>query len=37
MTKFYQDGSHNSLLADVFAGPPVTSVWKQPAGSWVEW
>jgi hypothetical protein len=21
----------------IFAGAPVTSVWKQPAGSWVEW
>jgi hypothetical protein len=37
MTKTYASSPHLKPLADIFAGPPTTSVWKQPAGSWVEW
>lgn len=30
-------GESTGDLKRVFAAPPATSVWKQPAGSWVEW
>ena len=37
MGGFYSDPQHLAPLKDAFAGPPVTSVWKQPAGEWREW
>lgn len=39
MAKFYSnvEGMAASGIYDVFAGKPATSVWKQPAGEWVEW
>ena len=37
MGKFYGDPKHVAPLGPVFAAPPAASVWKQPAGSWVEW
>jgi hypothetical protein len=35
--EFYSKGEDMSALMAIFAGPPAASVWKQPAGSWVEW
>jgi hypothetical protein len=37
MARAYADRAHLAPIADVFLGPPTTSTWKQPAGSWVEW
>ncbi len=37
MTEHYNDKTHMSGLAGVFAGAPDTSVWEQPAGHWSEW
>lgn len=37
MAKFYGNGEATAALYDVFASKPATSVWKQPAGEWVEW
>lgn len=37
MGKFYSDPKHTAALKNVFTAAPVASVWKQPAGSWVEW
>jgi hypothetical protein len=37
MAKFYADTTAAQGLYRVFTAPPVTSIWKQPAGQWVEW
>lgn len=36
MAKFYQ-GAGEGMLADIFTGAPDPSMWKHPAGTWVEW
>jgi len=36
MTSFYSEGKATALY-EQFAAPPVTGLWKQPAGQWVEW
>jgi hypothetical protein len=37
MGRFYSDPKHMAPLGSIFTGPPQTSTWKRPAGSWVEW
>jgi hypothetical protein len=37
MGRFYADPKHLAPLGSIFTGPPQTSTWKRPAGSWVEW
>jgi hypothetical protein len=37
MRRFYAEPKHLAPLAGLFVGPPITSMWKRPAGSWVEW
>jgi hypothetical protein len=37
MADYYKAGHGMTELEAVLAGPPVTSMWKQPPGSWVEW
>jgi hypothetical protein len=37
MGRFYSDPKHMEPLRDVFTGAPTTSIWRRPAGSWVEW
>lgn len=37
MGRFYSDPKHTTPLRDVFVGAPTTSIWKRPAGQWVEW
>lgn len=33
----YADLDMNAMLSGLFTGAPDTSVWKKPAGEWVEW
>lgn len=37
MEAHYTAGSSERHLAPAFAAAPTTSLWKQPAGAWVEW
>jgi hypothetical protein len=37
MSQYYEDPGFLSGLQDLFAAPPLTSVWAHPAGEWVEW
>jgi hypothetical protein len=37
MMATYQSAEHMKPLEGIFAGPPVTSVWRQAPGAWVEW
>jgi hypothetical protein len=37
MRRFYAEPKHLAPLAGLFVAPPITSMWKRPAGSWVEW
>jgi hypothetical protein len=37
MGRFYAEPKHLAPLAGLFVAPPITSMWKRPAGSWVEW
>lgn len=37
MKEAYDDPAEMEALAGLFAGRPETSVWKKPAGAWVEW
>lgn len=37
MRKFYSDTTAAQGIYSVFASPPVASLWKQPAGQWVQW
>jgi hypothetical protein len=37
MQAFYADPDHLAPLKDIFAGPPATSMWRQPPGAWIEW
>lgn len=36
MKAFYSEGSVKPVYS-LFSAPPSASMWKQPAGSWVEW
>jgi hypothetical protein len=36
MLKYYRDPNEMALMK-VFDGPPQPSVWRRPAGEWVEW
>ena len=35
MEKWYSQGEE--AMAGIFTGVPDATVWKQPAGSWIEW
>jgi hypothetical protein len=37
MQEVYADPAEMAPLADLFTAQPTTSVWKKPAGQWVEW
>lgn len=37
MDRFYADASQMAALEGVFAGPPMTSTWRQAPGDWKEW
>ena len=37
MQAVYADPDEMEPLADLFTASPATSVWKKPAGQWVEW
>lgn len=37
MGRFYSQARHVEALREVFTGPPATSTWKRPAGTWIEW
>jgi hypothetical protein len=37
MQEVYADPAEMADLGGVFAGRPDTSVWRKPAGAWVEW
>jgi hypothetical protein len=37
MQEVYADPAEMQVLDGLFTGAPETSVWKKPAGAWVEW
>jgi hypothetical protein len=37
MREVYADPAEMAGLAGLFTGAPATSVWRKPAGAWVEW
>ena len=37
MGRFYSNPQYMAPLRDIFVGAPATSIWKRPAGQWVEW
>ena len=37
MGAYYENPDFIKGFQELFAGPPTTSVWVQPAGDWVEW
>ncbi len=37
MQEIYADPAEMAGLAGLFTGMPATSVWKKPAGAWIEW
>jgi hypothetical protein len=37
MRETYADPAEMQAFSGLFTGPPETSVWKKPAGAWVEW
>jgi hypothetical protein len=37
MGEFYANPAFQQALGDLFAAPPVNSIWTHPAGQWVEW
>lgn len=37
MQELYEDAAEGEALAGLFVGAPATSVWRKPAGVWVEW
>lgn len=37
MREVYSDPAEMAGLAGLFTGAPATSVWRKPAGAWVEW
>lgn len=37
MREIYADPAEMEVLDGLFTGMPQTSVWKKPAGAWVEW
>ncbi len=37
MQAAYADPAEMASLAGLFTGAPATSVWRKPAGAWVEW
>ena len=37
MKEFYSSMDHAGPVMQLFTAPPDASIWKQPAGRWVEW